>query len=223
MQRLYSNISGVPYYKFKRNQLDAGDRRRWFEAMGNLHPEFTLKVVEFTEGCSARDISFYMKQVPFEFDYVVVDQITNLFPNDIKEYKPMSWQWFGAISQDLKRLSASAYHNKGVPILSAAQAAGGTVGKKEFTTDDVAMGKVILHHSHGGLFITKDEDGNYNCGASKWRDARVETFAVHPNFSVWHVGENAELGQRLPMAPDAPPKPSPVVDDSEMDDFGRRV
>lgn len=198
MNRLYSNISQIPYWKFKRNALDQQDKDRWLQAMNQLHPNFCLKIVEFTDGCSARDIWFYLRQLSFEADYLVVDQITNMYPNDPKEHKPMSWQWFGQISLELKRLASYAYNNRGIPIFSATQAVGGIVGKKEYTTDDVAMGKIILHHAHGGLFITRDDDGQYNMGASKWRDSKVDTFAVFPEFKYWRVTENLDFGERVP-------------------------
>lgn len=218
MNRLYSNISRVPYWKFKRHQLEKNDKDQWLKAMSVLHEDFFLKTVEFPEGCSARDINFYLRQLPFEVDYLIVDQITNMVPNDVKEHRPMSWQWFGQISLDLKRLTSYAYQNRGIPILSAAQAAGGTAGKKEFTVDDIAMGKIILHHAHGGLFITRDEDGEYNMGANKWRDAKVETFPVHPEFQFWALSENPNMGDRVP-----PPSGTKVQGQDEIDDFGQRV
>ena len=220
MNRLYSNLSKVPYYKFKRHQLDQHDKAQWLESMSMLHPDFELKVVEFPEGCSSRDISFYLRQQEHEFDYLVVDQITNMTPNDIKDHKPMSWQWFGQISLDLKRLAGAVYHGRGIPILSAAQAAGGTVGKKEFTTDDVAMGKIILHHAHAGLYITKDEDGMFNFGASKYRDAKIDPFPVFPEFRTWSLTENPDMGERVP--PPAGPAPEKKAED-DGGDFGTRA
>ncbi len=217
MNRLYSNLSGVPYWKFKRHQLEKQDKDQWLRSMDALHQDFMLKVVEFTEGCSARDIAFYLRQLPFEADYLVVDQITNMLPNEVKDHKPMSWMWFGQIALDLKRLASSAYHNRGIPILSAAQASGGTVGKKEFTTDDVAMGKIILHHAHAGLYITKDEDGMFNMGASKYRDAKVDVFPVHPDFKTWSLSEDSGMGERVP-----PPSGTPK-DEPDIDDFGQRA
>lgn len=217
MNRLYSNLSKVPYYKFKGNQLDDVDMATWFEAMAELPENFYLKVVEFPEGCSARDIWAYMRTLPEKVDYLVVDQITNMFPNDPKSFTPMSWQFFGQISLDLKRLAGYAYNNEGIPVLSAAQAAGGTVGKKTLTTDDVAMGKIILHHAHGGLYVTREEE-EYTMGSSKYRDAHVKPFAVFPEFKYWSVSEHASLsgfGAPAPSggsaiqydAPAAPPPP----------------
>ncbi len=218
MNRLYSNISKVPYYKFKRHQLDKHDKDQWLDSMGNLHPDFDLRIVEFPEGCSARDISFYMRQQEKHFEYLVVDQITNLFPNDVKEHKPMSWMWFSQISLDLKRLAGSAYHGRGIPILTASQAAGGTVGKKELSTDDTGAAKMILHHAHAGLYITKDEDSMFNMGASKYRDAKVDPFPVFPDFRTWSLSENPDMGDRVP-----PPPAGPKEERSGGDDFGQRA
>ncbi len=189
MNRLYSNISRVHYWKFKTSQLEPGDRVAWMGSMGFLPTDFTLQVVEFPEGCSARDIWYYMKARETKYDYVVVDQITNMRPNDDSNLQPMSWTWFGQIALDLKRLASYAYDNEGVPIFTAAQAAGGTVGKKTLTTDDIAMAKIIAHHAHGVVYVTREEE-EYNMGASKWRDARVDVFPVFPEFSFWSVSEN---------------------------------
>lgn len=222
MNRLYANIAQVPYWKFKRHCLDENDKARWLQAMDQLHPDYSLKVVEFTEGCSARDIWFYLRQLAFEADYLVVDQITNMLPNDPKDHKPMSWQWFGQISLDLKRLASMAYGNRGIPVLSASQATGGVVGKKELSTDDTGAAKMILHHAHGGLFITKDDDGLFNMGASKWRDAKVDTFPVYPEFRFWQVTEGLDMGGRV--TPHGAPKPNPSVPDTtDISDFGGRV
>lgn len=189
MNRLYANISQVPYWKFKTSQLDSVDKHKWLTHMGFLPENFDLQLVEFPEGCSARDIWYYMKSQSKKFDYLVVDQITNMEPNDKESLQPMSWTWFGQIALDLKRLASYAYDNEGIPVFSAAQAAGGTVGKKTLTTDDIAMAKIIAHHAHGVVYITREEE-EYNMGASKWRDARVDVYPVFPEFAFWAVSEN---------------------------------
>ena len=188
MHRLYSNLCKVPYWKFKTAQMDKSDRDTWLKAMADLPDEFYLQIVEFPEGCSSRDIWYYMRTLPEQVDYLVVDQITNMVPNDQEDLKPLSWTWFGQIALDLKRLAGYAYNNQGIPILTAAQAAGGTVGKKELSTDDVAMAKAILHHAHAGLYVTRDGN-DFNMGASKYRDARIDVFPVFPEFKYWTISE----------------------------------
>lgn len=211
MNRLYSNISKVPYDAFKRNLLSKRERLTWLDAMGKLPDPFNLKVVEFPEGCSSRDIWLYMKNLPYEIDYLIVDQITNMNPNDIANHPPMSWTWYGQIALDLKRLSGYAYGNKGLPILSAAQAAGGTLGKKELTTDDIAMAKIIQHHVHGSFYVTKEEDAYY-MGASKYRDAFIEVFPIFPEFKYWTVNERPlsmaeSTGVNIGHVPEEKPAP----------------
>ncbi len=216
MNRLYSNLSRIPYWKFKTAQLEPEDKASWLKAMADLPEDFWFKIVEFPEGCSSNDIWFYMKSLGEEVEFLVVDQITNMLPNAAKErggksLPPMSWLWFGQIALDLKRLCAAAYKNKGVPLLTAAQASGGTVGKKVLTTDDVAMGKIILHHAHAGIYITKDEEEAYTMGASKWRDALVKEFPVFPEFKYWSLAEEhnySDTAQR-PVQPSPRPTPPP--------------
>lgn len=217
MHRLYSNITKVPYFKFKTNQLDRNDMDTWLSAMSDLPEDFYLKVVEFPEGCSARDIWSYMRTLAEEIDYLVVDQISNMMPNELKSFQPMSWQFYSQIALDLKRLAGYAYRNRGIPVLSAAQAAGGTVGKKELTVDDIAGTKQIIHHAHGALYVTR-EDEEYTMGSSKWRDALVKPFPVFPEFKYWSVSENSDIFGFSPPpggpAPQDRPQVVPTMDAS---------
>ncbi len=189
MNRIYSNISGVDAWKFKANQLDQSDKDRWLASMGNLRDPFNLNVVEFPLGCSARDVWYYMRTLDRPTDYLVVDQISNMTPNNVREHKPMTHLWFNQISLDLKRLAGYAYSNKGIPLLTAMQAGGGAVGVKELSVDQIAGAKAVLTHASLGLYITKDEDSQYHCGASKARDAYVKVFPVFPDFKYWRVSE----------------------------------
>jgi hypothetical protein len=199
LHRIYSNISKVPYWKFKRAELDQSDMAAWLTAISKLPEGFHLDVIEFTSGCSTQDIYDYIRSVELPYDLLVVDQITNMHPTAQKDLKVQSWNWFSQIAIELKQLTGYAYNDKGVPILTASQASGGTVGKKQLTTDDVAMAKAILHHAHTGLFITKSDDGaEYSIGASKLRDAKIETFTVNPEFTYWTVREGFEdMGQKI--------------------------
>lgn len=230
MNRLYSNLSEVPYWKFKTAQFEQRDKDKWMEAMGMLPEDFCLEVVEFPEGCSARDIWFYMRGISAKFDYLVVDQITNMYPNGFdpnnvsRGLTPMSWQWFGQIALDLKRLASYAYGNEGIPVLTAAQAAGGIAGKKDLTTDDIAMAKIIAHHSHGVFFVTRDGD-NYNMGASKYRDARIETFPVFPRFEFYQITDHptGSSGQTVDSQVPLPQEEKPKIEQTLAAEFGESV
>jgi hypothetical protein len=188
MNRLYANISGVKFESFKRDCLSKDELNRWHHRMSCLPKSFCLDVVEFPRGCSAHDIWMYMRATGKEYDYLVVDQISNMLPNNPDKYKADSWQSYGAIALELKRLADIAYNGKGIPVLTASQAAGGTVDKKELNTDDVAMSKQIIRHAHFALYIVRSEDA-YLMGASKYRDAFIKSFPVWPDFEVWSIGE----------------------------------
>jgi hypothetical protein len=203
MNRLYSNISGVPYRAFKEALSSPEDRGRWLESMADLPEKFHLKLAWFPEGCNASEILFLLQMMPEEIEYLVIDQITNMNPVNPDQYKPDSWQAMGRIALELKRLGDIAY-GKGLPILTASQASGGVTEKKELSTDDVAMSKQILRHAHIGFYITRVEDV-YQAGASKYRDTRIEPFPVFPDFKCWRIADRPADGGR------SVPQPAPMA------------
>jgi hypothetical protein len=129
-----------------------------------------------------------MRGCKHEFDYLVVDQITNMHPNNRADFKNQDWRSFSQIALELRRLASYAYKNRGIPVLTAVHAAGGTTDKKELTTDDTALAKAITWHAHASLFTTK-VDGEYRIGRSKLRDGFFETFLVHPQWEYWALAE----------------------------------
>jgi replicative DNA helicase len=201
LNRLFSNITQIPYMQFKRNQVTTPELvEKFFNATGTLPKNSHLDIVEFPAGCSPNDIGFYLRQLPHEIDYLVIDQISNMHPNNPDDFKPESWQSFGHIALELKRLIGSIYRGKGIPCLTAMQASGGTTDKKELSTDDIAMSKQIIRHANFALYITRIEEV-YTMGASKYRDARIEPFTVYPEFKYWQLLErpHQELGSPVPM------------------------
>ncbi len=186
MNRLYSNISGVSFSAFKRGMFSEYERNKIYGNMSSMPEDFFLQVVEFPDGCSTQDIRFYLSKMRDELDYLVVDQISNMNPNDSEKFKPGSWQGYDRIGLELKRFADSAYNGKGLRILTAMQASGGVSEKKDLNSDDIAGAKRILHHAHAGLYITRDGDA-YTMGASKYRDAKVDPFPIFPNFNCWQI------------------------------------
>lgn len=214
MNRIYSNIAQVPFYDFKNNLVTTPNLvERFFTGMEKLPKNFFLDVVEFPAGCSPNDIWFYLRHLPHEINYLVVDQISNMMPNDPDKYKPDSWQSYGHIALEMKRMIGNIYNGKGIPCLTAMQASGGTGEKRELSTDDIAMSKQIIRHAHFALYITKVED-THTMGASKYRDARIEPFTVFPTFKYWQLGERPHEEEHASAPAGAiPPSPIIVVDE----------
>jgi replicative DNA helicase len=194
MLRLYSNLCGVKYKHLKNSRLEPDEMMAWLKGMGKLHKDFCLKVAHFPDGCCARDIAAYMRTLKEPMDYLVVDQITNMMPNRQADFRSLDFRWFFQIALELKRLGDTCNHGKGIPLLTAIHAAGGTVDKKELTTDDIALAKAIGYHVHANFFITKS-DGAYHLGASKFRDGKIETFPVFPYWEFWRLSEEAPAAQ----------------------------
>jgi hypothetical protein len=187
--RLYSNLSGVPFKRFKTATLSDEDKERWLGAMAGLPESFCLKIIHFTQGCSTADIGAYLASHD-AYDFLVVDQITNMRPADgVMRAKmvPFDWRWIALIAQDMRVLASSAYRGRGIPLLSATQARGGTAGKA-LTTDDAAMAKAILHEAHAAPFLQKEETtGSYVIGMAKWRDSYFPMFPVFPQFECFRI------------------------------------
>jgi replicative DNA helicase len=188
MDRLYSNLCEIPYRAFKNNDLSPDQVDKWKAEMSKLSDDFYLKIVEFPAGCSTLDIQLYVSRLPSEIDYLIVDQITNMNANDSKEFRQFEWRTVSKIALELKQLSGTIYSGKGLPILSAIHASSGTGDKRELGVDDIALAKSVAYHAHSALWITKVDD-QYQIGASKYRDARIEPFPVYPDFTHWRLSE----------------------------------
>jgi DnaB helicase-like protein len=222
-RRLYSNLCEVPYDDLKTASLSDAMRSRLMEGIAALPPEFCLEVVHMTPPCCARDILNIMRAAPKAYDYLIVDQITNMAPNHQKDFKVMDWRWYSQIALELRIVGDIAYNLRGIPVLTAVHAAGGTTDKKELTTDDTALAKAIGYHADGMLYFTK-KDGEYVIGKSKLRDAFFEPFQVFPIWEHWALSEQPpaqKYGQTVDQAQQAaapaPAAPRPGGPDTSFD------
>jgi replicative DNA helicase len=189
MRRLYSNIATVPYRDLKTASLVESDKNRLMEAVGSLPEDFCLEIVHMNPPCCSRDILNIMRSAKTAYDYLVVDQITNMSPNHVRDFKVMDWRWYSQIALELRVLGDIVYGGRGIPVLTAVHAAGGTTDKKELTTDDTALAKSIGYHADGMLYFTR-KDNEYIIGKSKLRDAFFEPFSVFPVWENWTLRED---------------------------------
>jgi replicative DNA helicase len=212
MRRLYSNICRVPYQDLKTASLRDSDKARLMEGIAGLPEDYCLEVVHMEPPCSTRDILNIMRSAGRTYDYLVVDQITNMSPNHPKDFKVMDWRWYSQVALELRVLGSIVYNGRGIPVATAVHAAGGTVDKKELTADDTALAKSIGYHADGMFFITK-KDGEYTLGKSKLRDAFFEPFTVFPNWEHWAISEeppDSKYGQSVDQAQGGSPAPAPA-------------
>jgi hypothetical protein len=213
MRRLYSNISGVPYQDLKTASLNDHHKGQLMESIASLPEDFCLEIVHMNPPCCPRDILNIMRSSGKAYDYLIVDQITNMAPNHPRDFKVMDWRWYSQIALELRVLADVIYGGRGIPVLTAVHAAGGTTDKKELTTDDTALAKSIGYHADGMLFFTR-KDGEYVIGKSKLRDAFFEPFSVYPTWDNWTVREEppqARYGNNLDDAP-APSRSEKAVE-----------
>ena len=148
------------------------DKAKLMEASPSSRRPLRLEVVHMEPPCCTRDILNIMRSAGRTYDYLVVDQITNMAPNHPKDFKVMDWRWYSQVALELRVLGSIVYNGRGVPVATAVHAAGGTVDKKELTADDTALAKSIGYHADGMFFITK-KDGEYTLGKSKLRGAQL--------------------------------------------------
>jgi hypothetical protein len=188
MRRIYSNACGIDYQDLKTAALSGSDKARLFEGIANVPESFHLEVIHMNPPCCARDILNIMRSSKTRYDYLVVDQITNMAPNHPKDFRVMDWRWYSQVALELRTLGGSVYDGRGIPVHTAVHAAGGTTDKKELTTDDTALAKSIGYHADAMLYLTK-KDNEYLVGKSKLRDAHFEPFTVFPTWSRWRISE----------------------------------
>lgn len=188
MRRLYSNLCQVDYKDLKTASLTEADKEKLFEGIAGLPKDYCLEVVHMEPPCCARDIVNVMRTAERGFDFLVVDQITNMAPNHPKEFRVMDWRWYSQIALELRVLGSIVYDGRGVPVHTAVHAAGGTTDKKELTTDDTALAKSIGYHADAMLYFTR-KDAEYRIGKSKLRDSHFDPFEVFPVWSNWRLSE----------------------------------
>ena len=123
----------------------------------------------------------------------------------------MDWRWYSQVALELRTLSSVVYGGKGLPILTAVHAAGGTTDKKELTTDDTALAKSIGYHADGMLYMTRKE-GEYSIGKSKLRDGFFEPFQVFPIWENWTLREEPPAAQYGRSIDPPPATPTPAED-----------
>jgi len=210
LRRLYSNICSVPYQGLKTASLSDENRGKLMEGIAMLPEDYCLEIVHMDPPCCARDILNIMRSSDKAYDYLIVDQITNMAPNNIKEFRVMDWRWYSQIALELRVLSTAVYNNRGIPLLSAVHAAGGTTDKKELTTDDTALAKAIGYHVDALYYFTR-KDGEYILGKSKLRDAHFDPFSVFPVWDNWRLQEEPPQSQ-YGTTIDGPSEPQAPID-----------
>jgi replicative DNA helicase len=168
--RLYSNISRVPHRRIRDLEMTGEEKKKLWQGISEFK-QLDLTVVHFHNDCCVRDIANYLKAMKKRPHFLIVDQITNMVPNNQNEFKNMDWRWYSRIALELRRLSQCVY-GTGLPVLTAIHAAGGTGDKKELTVDDTALSKMVQFHSYLSLYITRVE-GEYTMGASKYTAGKV--------------------------------------------------
>lgn len=208
--RLYSCLSGVEYKKLKHAQETKEDEGLLLEALNQAPPNFCLELVHYPEECSAKQIADYARTFPYEFDLIIVDQLTNMRPNKISQaLEEFSWKWYTRVSVDLKHLSSAIYRGRGIPVITATQAILGKAKDKEKgaskSVDDIAFAKAISHIAHAVIYNSRTDEGAFEMGMSKWRDAYFPPFQVHPHFQTWSVSENPNgyVWKKMRKAPHA--------------------
>ena len=225
LRRLYSNVCSVPYQGLKTASLSEDNQGKLMEGIAMLPNDYCLDVVHMTPPCCARDILNIMRAADKAYDYLIVDQITNMAPNNPREFRVMDWRWYSQITLELRVLADISYNHRGIPVLSAVHAAGGTTDKKELTTDDTALAKAIGYHVDALYYFTR-KDGEYILGKSKLRDAHFDPVTVYPVWEYWRLQEappENQYGTTIDDGPDAPPQAIDKNLDFNVDELEKEI
>lgn len=216
MRRLYSNICDVQYQDLKTASLSEGEKEKLFTGIASLPQDFCLEVVHMEPPCCARDIVNIMRSAGRAYDYLIVDQITNMSPNHPRDFKVMDWRWYSQIALELRVIASFMYSGRGIPVHTAVHASGGTTDKKELTTDDTALAKSIGYHADGMLYITR-KDGEFLLGKSKLRDAHFEPFQVFPSWHNWRLAEEPSKEKYGQTVDEGSSSPAPASGEPTFD------
>lgn len=126
-RRMYVRGTGIPYYKFKKGELDKSDRNKlgewkekWKENKNGI-----IQVVSFDKGAKVTDIKNKVTDTENKygekFGLISVDYINDLQPEGKYADDENGWKGLGNISWNLALLAKHHNNGLGIPVISAIQ------------------------------------------------------------------------------------------------------
>jgi replicative DNA helicase len=193
-RRLYSRITGIPYYKFKRGELDRSDRIKlrefakwWTDEIGT-----TLEVVAFDTGnATINDIRNAHTDIENRygkrFGVAVIDYLNDIKP--LGSYvDDKSWSAIGSVSNDMTNWSKNHNNHQGLFVLTANQKKTAQYGK-DTTKRGSSQGSALPEHQATwavGMGQSEEDEiiGRVRVDLFKNRDGEKSvSFYIYPNFA----------------------------------------
>lgn len=190
-RRIYSRISGIPYWKFKQGKLTKADKllvreklKEWKKNYGRLY------VVSFDRGATVRELEAKHKEIENKygekFETMVVDYLNDLRPEG-KYASDKNWEAQGEISWELASLSKSYDNHEGLFLISASQKKTSLYGKERKKSGSGAFSALPEHHAtvviDMGQSDTDEAVGRIRYDITKNRDGEKGVhYYSYPNF-----------------------------------------
>lgn len=199
--RIYSRMTGIPYSKFRKGELDNKDIEHWEKCLAEWEKKAgMLYVVAFDQGATVEDVKEKMTDIQNRLgksiDFVAIDYLNDMTPSG-RYQTDRSWDAMGSISWELSQLCKYWNNHKGIPILTANQKKDSS--KTLIDWGDIGYGKIVGQHCSVGIGLAmSDEDRGFKrlqMNIWKNRDGeKGQVFYVYPDFS------KAKLSSYLKMA-----------------------
>jgi hypothetical protein len=202
-RRLYSRMTGIPYYHFKRGTLTRGHldqlKKRLYKWK---HESGLLYVASFDNGLTVPELAAKLQEIQLRkevfFDMVVVDYLNDMSPVKNIRNGDKSWEAMGEISWGLASLAKYWNNHKGISVITANQKKSASAGRAKTDWQDAAYGTIVTQHATVGIGLGQDETDKA-IGRIKWdlwkaRDGeKGQTFYTYPDFAVSKIASRQRL------------------------------
>lgn len=198
-RRIYSRISGIPYWKFKQGKLTKQDKllvrkklKLWEKKYGRLY------VVSFDKGATVRDIEAKHKDVENKFgekfETIIIDYLNDLKPEG-KYASDKNWEAQGEISCELSNLAKFYNNHEGLYVISASQKKTTLYGKERKKAGSGAFSALPEHHATVVIDMGQTDDdeviGRLRYDITKNREGEKGiTYFTFPDFVVGRVNSS---------------------------------
>ena len=185
--RLDSRLTQIQGEKFRKKTLSKKEILQWLKRMKKFKKRGRIYIIDFPDGVTANAINFKLRQAEEYLKtkryLLIVDYLNLMLPNNKVDGGKNSWQFVGAISDDLKKLA----RKKHIPIWTAAQFSKKGAKQKTASAEDVGYGAGIAQDADFelGLIQTPEmlEEGLLHIICMKGREGRFPIIECYPDFS----------------------------------------
>ena len=184
--RFDSRLTGIPYQKFIKAEIDGNDMKRWEQKVNQYREKGgEYLVVSFDNNCTVFDVEHKLEDISttrFEPDLVVIDYFNDMKPTG-RYASDKNFEAVGDISWGLKMLSKSWNNGKGLRLISASQAK--ETGGTKYSG---------MPYEHATINLEMERDDDYELYGKMWIKVKKnrdnvagKRVAIFPNFSIYRI------------------------------------